>query len=135
MKRSVGALAAGYLAILLLEGFVRFILSVYSGANITLAGVSGFPSPLLGYLLTGAGLIFGLIGGFITCSLADTSPDFEILSLIILVMAAGFFSFYISNADEPLWYIITGPLLKALGVYFSFILYQRQTPTENIAQP
>lgn len=132
MKRSVAALAAGYIAILLIENFVRLIVTIYSG-ELVLSGITKFSNPFLGYLITAAGFLFGMIGGFLCCSIAAPQPNIAILSLIILIIAGSFLSFYIRNTGEPLWYLTSAPGLKAAGVYTAYIIFNRQQSTESIS--
>lgn len=125
MKRTVAALAAGYITLLVIENFVRLIITIYSG-ELVLSGVADYPNPFLRYLLTAAGFLFAMIGGFICCSIAAQDPDIAIISLIILVIAGSFLSFYITLTNEPLWFMLTAPALKAFGIYAAYVIYSRQ---------
>lgn len=126
MIRSVFALVFGYISINLFDGFIRFIISVYTKNALVLSGVAQLPNTLLAYAITAAGFLFGLIGGFLTCSIAGGKPKIEILSLIILIVASGLFTYYFTGNNEPAWYLITAPLLKIAGVYLAYTLFVKQ---------
>lgn len=126
MIRSVFALVVGYISINLFDAFIRFIISVYSKSELVLSGIAQLPNTLLAYAITTAGFLFGLIGGFLTCSIADGKPKIEILSLIILIVASGLFTYYFTGNNEPVWYLIIAPLLKIAGVYLAYMLFVKQ---------
>lgn len=125
-------MAAGYLSISMIESFVRVIISIYSGSDMILTGVSALPSSFLAVTLTVDGVVFGLIGGFITCSISNSKSHTEILSLIVLVAASGFFFYYFKGSAEPIWYIICDPLLKILGIFAAYKIFLNQNVNKSI---
>lgn len=122
MLRSLLAISAGYITILFFNSFVRFVISVYSKGNFALTGITDLPSPVLMYVIVGAGFLFGLIGGMITCSIINKNAIIEILCLIILIVSSGLISYQLMGNTEPLWYLISAPLLKAAGILTAFYL-------------
>jgi hypothetical protein len=126
MGRSLFAVIAGYLSVIFFNSFVRFVISVYSKANVSLSGVADLPSALLMYLFTAAGFLFGLIGGLITCSIVNDDAKIEILALIILIVTAGLFAYHFTGNAEPLWYLISAPLLKMGGIFTAYYLKLEQ---------
>ena len=122
MIRSLGAVIAGYASILFFNAFIRFIISIYAKQGYSLSGTAHLSSTGLILLILAAGLVFGLIGGLITCSIIDDHAAIEILVLILLVLAAALFKYYFTGPTEALWYMVSEPLLKMAGIYGAYYL-------------
>lgn len=132
MIRSVLAVAAGYISIVVLNGFLRIIASVYSNTDLSLAGISNLPSEGWQYGVTGLLLVFGIIGGLLTTTLSKTSGKLEILSLLLLVVGVGFIDYQALENSEPMWYLVTSPLLKIGGVYLGYRIKKLQDLTSTL---
>lgn len=132
MIRWVLAVAAGYIAIVVLNGFLRIIASVYTNTDLSLTGVAGLPSEVWQYGVTGLLLIFGMIGGLLTTTMSKTSGQLEIISLILLIVGVGFIDYRALENSEPMWYLITSPLLKIGGIYLGFRIKKLQDLTSTI---
>lgn len=130
MIRSLLAVAAGYLTIMVFNSFVRIIFAVYNKSAISFSGVSELPS-LPGYLIVAAGFLFGLIGGLMTNTIARKNAAIATLSLVILVIAAGFIAYDLMAENEPLWYFISSPLLKISGILTAYYIKTRETKNIN----
>jgi hypothetical protein len=122
MIRSLGAVIAGYASILFFNDFIRFIISIYAKQGYSLSGTAHLSSTGLILLILAAGLVFGLIGGLITCSIIDDHAAIEILVLILLVLGAALFKYYFTGPTESLWYMVSEPLLKMAGIYGAYYL-------------
>jgi hypothetical protein len=122
MIRSLGAVIAGYASILFFNAFIRFIISIYAKQGYSLSGTAHLSSTGLILLILAAGLVFGLIGGLITCSIIDDHAAIEILVLILLVLGAALFKYYFTGPTESLWYMVSEPLLKMAGIYGAYYL-------------
>lgn len=122
MIRSLGAVITGYASILFFNAFIRFIISIYAKQGYSLSGTAHLSSTGLILLILVAGLVFGLIGGLITCSIIDDHAAIEILVLILLVLGAALFKYYFTGPTESLWYMVSEPLLKMAGIYGAYYL-------------
>jgi hypothetical protein len=70
--------------------------------------------------------IFGLFGGLLTTTIAQTKEFIAILGFILLITIIGLMDYTILNEREPLWYLITSPALKAAGIFTGYQLIQIQ---------
>ena len=132
MIRSMLAIAAGYFSIALLSGFSRLIVSVYLKTDIALTGIEGFPTTWA-FGLTGLGFFFGLFGGLLTTTLAESEGFIEILGFILLMAAIGLVDYSILSEREPFWYLIASPALKMAGIFIGFHLKRKQdVQLENV---
>lgn len=126
MIRSMLAIAVGYFSIVALNSFVRVIISVYFNAELFLTGISQLPSDMWVYGVTLLQFAFGLFGGLLTTTIAGSKAHAEILGFILLMIAIGFVDYSMLNEREPLWYLITSPILKVLGIFMGYRLIQSQ---------
>lgn len=126
MIRSLAAIIAGHLSISVLNGFSRLVIALYSRSEIHLSGVGHLPSPYWGYFIVGLGLIFGIFGGLITCSIAKRNYGIEVLALSSLIIITGLFDYQFLNTAEPIWYLSMNPLAKIAGVWIGYGLKRSQ---------
>lgn len=131
MVRSALAVAAGYISMIVLNGFLSIIASVYSNTDLSLTGVADLPSEGWQYSVTGLLLVFGIIGGLLTTTLSKTNGRLEILSLILLITGVGFIDYQALENSEPIWYLISSPLLKIGGIYLGFRIQNLQNSTST----
>lgn len=126
MIRSMMAIVAGYLSISFLNDFSHAVTSLYFRHELSLTGIANLPAPAWGYGFAFLQLILGLFAGLLTSTIVKTKGSLEILALILLIVAAGCIDYSVLSNREPLWYLITSPALKVLGIYLGFILKQKQ---------
>lgn len=120
------AIAGGYVSILVLNSLTHIIISVYFRSGLYLTGISQLPSLPWVVGVTALQFAFGLLGGLLTSSLSKGRPDREILGFILLMVAIGIIDYTMLEKQEPLWYLITSPALKVLGIYSGFRLFLNQ---------
>jgi hypothetical protein len=125
MIRSILAVAAGYFSIALLSGFSRLIISIYLRNDITLTGIENFPTTW-GFGLTGLGFFFGLFGGLLTTTLAESKGFIEIVGFILVMAAVALLDYSMLNDREPFWYLIASPTLKISGIFIGYHLKRKQ---------
>lgn len=130
MIRSTLAIAAGYLSIIALNGFVRIILAVYHHSDLSFSGITSLPSDEWGYFIVGAQYLWGLLAGFLTVSIVSSQAHLETLALVLLLVGSGCIDYSMLHQNEPLWYLILSPVLKILGVLSGYYLLQQQTQTQ-----
>lgn len=135
MIRSVSAIAAGYLSIMALSALFRITATLFSGSEMSLIGVSELPSETWQFAVTGAFLLCGMTGGWLTSIIADGHGHLEILSLILLIISVGFIDYRALSNSEPLWYIIASPVLKTGGIFLGLRIkkFKKLTSTSNHA--
>lgn len=126
MIRSMLAIAAGYFSIVVLNSFVHLIVSIYFKTDIFLTGIAQLPSVAWVYGITGLQFAFGLFGGLFTSTLAGSNAYLEILGFILLMIIIAFVDYSVLNEREPLWYLITSPALKVLGIFLGYRLIKLQ---------
>lgn len=126
MIRSMLAIAAGYFSIVVLNSFVHLIISIYFNTDVFLTGVAQLPSMAWVYGITGLQFAFGLFGGLLTSTLARSYAHLEILGFILLMIIIAFVDYTVLNEREPLWYLITSPALKVLGIFLGYRLIKLQ---------
>lgn len=132
MIRSMLAIAAGYFSIIALNSFVHLIVSIYFKTDIFLTGVSQLPTGIWAAGFTILQFVFGLFGGLLTTTLAGSKAYIEILGFILLMIAISFIDYSVLNSREPLWYLITSPILRVLGIFVGYRLIKLQN--NNLAQ-
>lgn len=120
------AIVAGYISIIFLDSFSHAVTSLYFEHGLYLTGVANLPSPVWGYGFALLQFIFGLFAGLLTASIAKSKGGLEIVSLVLLIVAAGCIDYSVLSRQEPLWYLITSPALKSFGIYLGFVLKQKQ---------
>jgi len=126
MLRSMLAIAAGYFSILVLNSLIHIITSVYFRIDLSLTGIAHLPSAPWVIGITVLQFIFGLFGGLLTTTIAQTKEFIAILGFILLITIIGLMDYTILNEREPLWYLITSPALKAAGIFTGYQLIQIQ---------
>lgn len=119
------AIATGYFSIALLSGFSRLIVSIYLKNDITLTGIESFPTTWA-FGLTGLGFFFGLFGGLLTTTLAESEGIIEIVGFIFIMAGVGLVDYSMLNDREPLWYLIASPTLKMSGIFIGYHLKRKQ---------
>lgn len=124
MLRSMLAIAAGYASIAILNSFVHLIVSVYFKKEIFLTGVAQLPSNVWVLSFTALQFALGLFGGLLTTTLAKSRAHIEILGFILLMIIIGFVDYSMLAGREPLWYLISSPLLIILGIFAGYRLQQ-----------
>lgn len=120
MIRSLAAIITGQLSIMLLSGLSRLAIGTYLETDLSLSGISYVPSFTLGIILTALSLIFGILGGLITCIIAEGNYKIEILSLSLLVLTVGLFDFTFISQAEPLWYFLANTGLTIAGIFLGY---------------
>ncbi len=132
MIRSMLAIVAGYFSIALLSGFSRLIVSVYLKNDIALTGIENFPTTWA-FGLTGLGFFFGIFGGLLTTTLADSEGVIEIVGFILIMAGVGLVDYSMLSEREPVWYLISSPALKMAGIFIGYHLKRTQdVQLENV---
>lgn len=134
MLRSIGAVAVGYLTYIVLSGIGG------------LALVMGFPEvvsqtpqdPGTGFLVAGLvlGILFAVVGGYITAVVAKTAEVPHALSLGGVIILIGLVTTVFMQSPQPLWAQLSGFILAVPSVYIGGVLRVRQnTRKAVVAQP
>ena len=131
MVRQMMAIAAGYFSIVFLNGLIHVILSVYFNTDLSLAGISHLPSLSWTVLFTALQLLFGLFGGLLTATIAQNNQHIAILGFILLMVIISLINYSVLSMQEPLWYLITSPSLKIIGILAGYQLIQAQNKTHS----
>ncbi|HEX6983485.1 MAG TPA: hypothetical protein VF181_12070 [Balneolaceae bacterium] len=126
MTRSLLAIVAGYLTITVLNVLSRLIISLVFGTGFSLTGVRNVPSEFWIYTLTCLQFVFGFLAGLMVLLIAKAEPYIEILVLILLMGAAALVDYSMLSEREPLWFLVTSPVLKILGIFTAFRLNVKQ---------
>jgi peptidoglycan/LPS O-acetylase OafA/YrhL len=125
------AIAAGYFSIAALNSFIHVITSIYFRADITLTGISYLPSTQWILGITFLQFAFGLFGGLLATTIAKNGSQ-VILGFILVMVAVSLINYSVMADHEPLWYLITAPLLTIGGIYMGYRLQtQESKPTSN----
>ncbi len=134
MLRSIGAIAVGYLAYILLSGIGGFAL-VMSFPEV----VSQTPqNPGTGFLVAGLvlGILFAGVGGYITAVIAKTAEVRHALSLGGVIVLLGLVSIIAMSTPQPLWSQLLGLIFAVPSVYLGGRLRAKQsTRREVVGQP
>jgi len=132
MVRQMMAIAAGYFAIVFLNSLIHIIVSVYFTTELSLTGVSHLPSLAWTVAFTAMQLLFGLFGGLLTATIAQNKQHLAILGFILLMVIISLINYNALSSQEPLWYLITSPGLKIMGILAGYQLIQAQNKTYSI---
>lgn len=128
MIRSTLAIAAGYISMIALNGFMRIIIAVYHHRDLSLSGIESLPSDGWSYLMVGIQYVWGTLAGLLTTSIAQPQAHIEILALVLLLVGSGFIDYNMMQQREPLWYLFLSPALKISGILSGYYLTQWQKP-------
>jgi hypothetical protein len=125
------AIVAGYISMAALNSLVHIITSVYFKTELSLAGISHLDSMPWIVGVTGLQLMLGLFGGLLATTIAQTKQHMAILGFILLMTVIGFFNYTVLSPQEPLWYLISAPALRIVGIFAGFQLIQLQNKSNN----
>lgn len=120
------AITAGYMSITALNSFIHIIVSIYFRQELTVTGIANLPSASWIFVITLLQFVFGLFGGLLATTLARKKSHIIILGFILLMAAVALIDYSMLNEREPLWYLVTAPTLKILGIFTGFRLIQIQ---------
>jgi hypothetical protein len=130
----MGAIAVGYFSIAALNSFIHVITSIYFRSDITLTGISHLPSTSWVIGITFLQFAFGLFGGLLATTVAKNVSR-VILGFILLMVAVSLINYSVMADSEPLWYMITAPVLTIGGIYMGYRLQtQEPNPASNEEQ-
>lgn len=134
MLRSIGAIAVGYLAYIILSGIGGFVL-VMSFPEVA----SQVPrDPGTGFLVAGLvlGVLFAIVGGYITAVMAKTAEIRHALSLGGVIVLLGLVSMVAMSSPQPLWAQLSGLIFAVPSVYLGGRLRVKQSDRkEVVGQP
>jgi len=130
MVRQMMAVAAGYFSIAALNSLIHIIVSVYFKTGLSLTGISHLPSIPWIVGVTALQFLFGLFAGLLTTTIAQSKQHIAILGFVLLMAIIAFIDYTTLSEQEPLWYLITSPALKIIGIFAGYRLIQSQQ--ENI---
>lgn len=135
MVRQMMAVAAGYISIAALNSLIHIITSVYFKAELSLTGISHLPSIPWVVGVTALQFVFGLFGGLLATTIAQSKQYIVILGFILLMAIIGLINYTTLSGQEPLWYLITSPALTIAGIFTGYRLIKLQnkniTASEN----
>lgn len=130
MVRTMIAIAAGYFSIAVLNSFIHIITSIYFRGDITLTGISHLPSTQWIIGVTFLQFVFGLFGGLLATTVAKNASK-VILGFILVMVAVSLINYSVMVENEPLWYLITAPVLTISGIYIGYRLQMQESKTTS----
>jgi ABC-type multidrug transport system permease subunit len=130
MVRTMIAIAAGYFSIAALNSFIHIITSIYFRADISLTGISHLPSTTWIIGITFLQFAFGLFGGLLATTIAKNASK-VILGFILIMVAVSLINYSILVDSEPLWYLITAPVLTISGIYMGYHLQTQESKNNS----
>lgn len=122
MLRTMLAIAAGYFSITILDSLVHVIVSVYFQTELSLSGIANLPSIPWVVGVTILQFCFGLFAGLLASTIVHTKKYLAALGLILLMVIIGCLDYTVLSKREPLWYLITSPALKIVGIFLGYRL-------------
>ncbi|MGM0546164.1 MAG: hypothetical protein ACQEST_05520 [Bacteroidota bacterium] len=128
MIRTMGAIAAGYFSITILNSFIHLITSIYFQGDFSLSGISHLPSTAWVIGVTIMQFVLGLFGGLLATTIAHKKSK-AILGFILIMVAISLINYSMMVDSEPLWYLITAPALTISGIYMGYRIQSQQTTT------
>lgn len=128
MIQTMLAIAAGYFSIAVLNSFIHIIISIYFKKEVALTGIANLPSTTWALGITVLQFALGLFGGLLATTLA-IKTERVILGLILLMAAISLIDYSVLSEREPLWYLISAPVLKISGIFIGFKIIQSQNET------
>lgn len=130
MVRTMIAIGAGYFSIAALNSFIHIITSIYFRADISLTGISHLPSTTWIIGVTFLQFAFGLFGGLLATTIAKNASK-VILGFILIMVAVSLINYSILVDSEPLWYLITAPVLTISGIYMGYHLQTQESKNNS----
>ena len=131
MLRSMMAIAAGYISMLVINSLIHVITSVYFKTGLSLTGISHLSSMPWIVGITGLQLLLGLFGGLLATTIAQSKQHIAILGFVLLMVIIGLFNYTALSTQEPLWYLITAPALRITGILAGYRLIQLQNKSNT----
>lgn len=130
MIRTMGAIAAGYFSITVLNSFIHLITSIYFRSDLTLTGIAYLPSTSWIIGVTVLQFAFGFFGGLLATTIARNATR-VILGLILIMVTISLINYSMMVDSEPLWYLITGPILTVSGIYMGYRIQSQESTETN----
>lgn len=130
MIRTMGAIAAGYFSITVLNSFIHLITSIYFRSDLTLTGITYLPSTSWTIGVTVLQFAFGLFGGLLATTIARDASK-VILGLILIMVTISLINYSMMVDSEPLWYLITVPILTVSGIYMGYRIQSQESTETN----
>lgn len=127
MIRTMFAIATGYFSMVFLNSFIHLIISFYFRAEFALFGISNLPSTVWVAGVTLLQFVFGLLGGLLATTIEQKNRSIMLLGFILLIVALSLINYSMLSEQEPLWYLISAPLLKIGGIITGYRLQIKQT--------
>lgn len=130
MLRSIGAVAAGFvtMVILVMIGSIAIAATTMPGGIAALKQVQqGGPAPtptLQVYVMNIVmSLVAAFVGGWVALRLAGRAPVGHLAALAVVVLLMGLVSAFVpGSASQPTWYKLLIPLVGVAGVAASALL-------------
>lgn len=126
MIRTIGAIAAGYFSITILNSFIHLVTSIYFRSDLTLTGITYLPTTTWMIGVTILQFVFGLFGGLLATTIARQTSK-VILGLILIMIAVSLINYSMMVDSEPLWYLIIAPLLTVSGIYMGYRMQSQES--------
>ena len=129
MWRSVAAVVAGCLAMIVIVGLMIMIVGIFFPAAIPNNETDpSLPWVLFifAYYLFAAG-----VGGYLTSHIAATAKFRHVQILAILVLCLGLIQFWAGHGKQPAWYLVAQILVELLGVILGGSLLRRRVSSQS----
>jgi ABC-type multidrug transport system permease subunit len=126
MIRTIGAIAAGYFSITILNSFIHLVTSIYFRSDLTLTGITYLPTTTWMIGVTILQFVFGLFGGLLATTIARQTSK-VILGLILIMIAVSLINYSMMVDSEPLWYLIIAPILTVSGIYMGYRMQSQES--------
>ena len=132
MVRSIGAVVAGYVAmvVIVMLGTLALAVSIYPGglaalrARMQSSGAASMPRPSPIYLASNIvlSLVAAMMGGWVTLRVAVREPAGHLAALCVVLVVMGVISARRPGSElQPAWYRVVIPIVGVVGVALSIL--------------
>jgi hypothetical protein len=132
MLRSVGAVVAGYvvMVVLVMTGTMAWVATMVPGGLAAMRqnpqASSMTPTPRYLAMNIALSLVAAMAAGWVTLRIADRSPRGHLLALAAVVLVMGVVSTFMPNSErQPQWYKYAIPVVGLAGIALSALLTVR----------
>ena len=123
--KSILAICAGFMTMIILEGFARIIIVFYHREDLVFSGLQSLPSITWIIVLLLVILLLGIFGTLLTTTLAGFDPLKHTVSLASLVLILRFIPALL-RAEQNTYLLTLLPVtISLIGIFIGFVIKSR----------
>jgi hypothetical protein len=133
MWRSVVAVTAGCLAMIIISGIMIMLLGIFFPQS--LPNYETTPSLGWAFFLFLYYLFAAAVGGYLTSHIASISKFRHVQVLALVVLFLGLIQLWAGMGKQPTWYLITQVLVELIGIFLGGSMLRQRMPVPEETRP